>query len=107
MTVKLKSVELSVESISPKKAKEYLDHANGNRPINNKHVEHLSRAISDGSWEATADTIKFNQQNQLVDGQHRLSARVRAGRTLTMVVARGITRSRLRSQDVGAKHGQS
>ena len=46
--------------------------------------------MQDGKWRLNGKTICFDSTGRLLNGQHRLSAVVRSGVTLTTVVVRGL-----------------
>lgn len=82
---------IAVEEITPSLAEEYLAlNLENNRVINEPRVRAYARDMTEGRWRLTGDTIKFNTQGQLIDGQHRLRAIVLANMTLHIAVARGV-----------------
>ena len=81
---------MAVEDISPRIAGEYLLHNDKNRSIRTHHLRHLARQMSEGLWVYNADPIRFNGKT-LIDGQHRLMAVVDTGRTIKMLVVRGLS----------------
>lgn len=46
--------------------------------------------MQDGKWKLNGKTICFDRTGRLLNGQHRLSAVVRSGVSLTTVVVRGL-----------------
>lgn len=84
------SVKMKLESISPGKAAEWLTHNISNRPLNSKRAKKYAKAISDDVWALNGETIKFNCNGELIDGQHRLHAVVISGRTIQSYVLRGL-----------------
>lgn len=81
----------TVETITPELASQYLSNQSANRPINPQRVKLLAYSIRDGEWKSkTGQPIKFDQAGRLIDGQHRLTAVVRAGCTVDMEVVRGL-----------------
>lgn len=85
------SVFVNIETITPEKAKEILTKNNlSNRPINNKNLEKIVKAMTNGSFSSNGDTITFAQDGRLLDGQHRLSACIKANYTLTVPVVYGV-----------------
>ncbi len=80
-----------VMKITPKVAGAIL----GNRNMQNRSIERrrVQRYISDivtGQWKVTGDTIKFNRQGSLIDGQHRLQAVMESGKDANFTVAFGV-----------------
>lgn len=95
---------VAVESIDPDLARKYLAQAPENqRNINARNYESIYSAMRDGLWEASGDPIRFNEDGQLIDGQHRLQALVASERTYEFVVERGLARTAFSVIDTGAK----
>ena len=73
-------MKMMYELITPKKAKMMLANNHINRPISHITVEAYARDIENGKWtEETATAIALSKDGVLLDGQHRLSAIVKAG----------------------------
>lgn len=83
------SAEMRLETITPEKASEWLKHNKSNRALSSGHVARLAAAITAGEWKLNGESIKFNG-TQLVDGQHRLNAIIRAGIPVKSYVVRGL-----------------
>ncbi|WP_405993756.1 hypothetical protein [Streptomyces sp. NBC_00986] len=66
-------------------------------------VTHLARAIERGEWKLTHQGIAFDENGQLVDGQHRLAAIVKAGMAVEILVAHDVPRSAFTVMDTGRK----
>lgn len=79
-----------LEWITPQKAREYLGRNTNNRPIRRAVVEAYARDMAAGNWRVTHQGIAFSESGELVDGQHRLMAVIRAGVNVQMVVTRGV-----------------
>lgn len=82
-------IESTVETITPKRAKEYLVKNVENRPLRVGYINDLAFQMLEGKWEL-AQPISFDIQGHLLDGQHRLNAVVTAGVNVKMVVLRGM-----------------
>ena len=78
----------STETITPTTAAAYLERNTGNRTIKPKHVESLADSMTAGHWQCTHEGIAFDTAGSLIDGQHRLSAVVKSGCTITSLVFR-------------------
>ena len=72
--------------ISPSDAKEILQHYHikSNRSISPTQVTRLVKCIKQGKW-GMSDSLKFNINGELFDGQHRLSAVIAAGCSLVFI----------------------
>lgn len=99
-------IDVTVEDITPDTARQYLtlNHP-GQRPLSRLHVSAIAEALREGDWqEGLGDPIRFDRQNRLTDGQHRLAAAVQERITLNnVVVIRGLPDSALSYIDVGRK----
>lgn len=54
-------------------------------------------------WRENAETIKIDEDGNLLDGQHRLSAIVKSGESQYMLIARGVDAAVFGTIDVGRK----
>lgn len=76
-----------VEMISPQKAEMYLTkNIKNNRKVNAATVRRYATDMKDGRWQLTSQGITFNEDGELTDGQHRLHAIIKSGRTIKMNV---------------------
>lgn len=76
--------------ISPKVAAEWLDYNTRNRAPSDETIERYQRAVSEGRWLVSPQGIGWSKTQEIVDGQQRLMAVVRAGRSITTLVAYGL-----------------
>lgn len=83
-------LDITVEVISPEEAQAYLNNNAKHRPIKEKKVAEYMSEMRDGKWKLNGKTICFDTTGRLLNGQHRLSAVVRSGVSLTTVVVRGL-----------------
>ena len=82
-----------IETITPAMAKEYLEHnMTNNRRLNTQTVNSYARIMKAGGWNVTHQGIAFDEDGELVDGQHRLQAIIVANIPVTMMVTRGVPR---------------
>lgn len=76
-----------LEVLTPDMAQEFLDKQHpGQRTLRANHVDALTRSMASGTYVWTGDPIRFDEKNQLIDGQHRLTAVVRSEVTLREVL---------------------
>jgi hypothetical protein len=75
-----------VVNVTPEIARHWLDCNRLNRPTKPAVVEEYIRQIESGQWKRTHQGIAFTSEGVLLDGQHRLFAIIRTGRTLPMLV---------------------
>lgn len=92
-------------TINPELAEEWLTALNrDNRPLVESYLTRLVEQAKEGNFlEYTGETIKFDPDGLLLDGQHRLTAIVRAGITLTLWVAFQVPREAFKVIDTGRR----
>lgn len=73
-------------TVTPAMAREWLKANTQNRPLVASTVEGYAKAIRAGHWQLTHQGIAFSVSGRLIDGQHRLSAIVKADVPVRMVV---------------------
>ncbi len=95
--------------ITPIIAKHILDKYNHrNRSLNETHLASLVRDIKHGHWIASTVTmVSFAQNGQLIDGQHRLAAIVKAKTPLPLSLKFGLDDAAQRVIDTGRKRTYS
>lgn len=64
--------------ITPEDAKDLLRRNTRNRKLRNSIVDRYALDMREGRWAYTGDAIKFSE-DELLDGQHRLAACIKAG----------------------------
>ena len=102
-------ITLEIVRMTPKMATELLE-KNGpdlgniqrNRRIADKTIQRYAADMEKGYWKLNGQTVKISDNGRLIDGQHRLFGVVRSGRTVTMLVARGIDQATFTTFDNGA-----
>lgn len=86
-------MKFEVVNISPEMARKWLENNCVNRTISHGRVEMYARDMSAGKWLLNGEPIVFNKDGNLVNGQHRLSAVIRCGLTVKMLVIKGVENS--------------
>jgi hypothetical protein len=90
--------------ITPEMAKEILDaDTYNNRPLSKTNVNFLVKEMEIGNWLFDGSPIRFNQNNELIDGRHRLTALVKANKTYKFSVIRGLDNESFKVMDTGDK----
>lgn len=93
MTTRLKAVPnatAEVVNITPALAADWLALNAKNRNLRQHIVDAYARDMTAGEWHFTGEPIKFEGRGDLIDGQHRLMAIMRCGKTVPMLVVRGL-----------------
>ena len=94
---------MTIETIGPERAEEYLAANRGNRNIVQAHVAALARDIRNGQWMFNAQPICFSASGRLLNGQHRLTAVLEAGQAIEVLVMRGLPENAFPTYDKQAK----
>lgn len=89
--------------ITPDEAKRLLENNTLNRNISEKAVSAIARDMKNGDWVFNGESIKISDTGHLLDGQHRLSACVRAGVPFETLVITGLPDSAMDTVDAGRK----
>lgn len=87
--------------VTPAMAEAMLEYNDGNRPLSDATVAKYAKAMSEGRWIYTAQTIAFSEDGRLNNGQHRLQAIVRSGAAIDVDVRFGEAREAFAFTDVG------
>lgn len=78
-------------SVSPEEARLWLDTKNSrNRPVSENAVAKYTQQIKEGNWLDNGQAIIFGESGQLLNGQHRLMAIIRANKTVPMTITWGV-----------------
>lgn len=98
---------VAFETVTPELAHQYLKLNKSNRPFRASVGARYLRDIESGNWMITHQGIAFDEDGNLIDGQHRLWAIEQANATCTMVVCRGLPRKSQLVMDDHAKRSAS
>ncbi|MCW5886445.1 MAG: hypothetical protein KIT33_15850, partial [Candidatus Kapabacteria bacterium] len=90
-----------VVNITPELAATLLANNINNRSLNNGRVSFYAKQIRNNNWRLTGETIKLAKNYTLIDGQHRLEAIIKAGKSAEMEIAFGIDNDTFNVIDTG------
>lgn len=97
-------VTVDVEEVTPDLAQEWLDqHNTHNRRIRKNQVEALARDMEANQFLFTGDTVKFDWNDTILDGQHRLAAIVKSGKPASLVIVRGLDPRSQSAMDINSR----
>lgn len=84
--------EQTVEKVhlTPQLAKEWMARNPINRALRSGVVGRLADAIRRGEWMLNGETIKFDWNGNMLDGQHRTAAAVEANQSIWVFVVKGL-----------------
>lgn len=92
-----------VTHVAPELATFWLANNNtSNRPMRESRVAAYARDMVAGRWVFNGETVKFDVEDVLLDGQHRLAAIARSGVTVPLVVIRGLPPEAQETVDIGS-----
>lgn len=96
------SLVAEVVSISPAIAAAWLEANKSNRPVRRKHVAFLADEIRRGNWKVNGQSIIIAENEDILDGQHRLMAVIESGKSIETLVIYGVEREAFSTIDTGA-----
>lgn len=98
---KIRPSEVYIAEITPDLAAAWLeDYNNCNRKLNPDDIARYASDMEHGRWDDTRDPLKFDTDDQIVDGQDRLAAVVRYGKPVEFHITFGLRpQTRLRVDD--------
>lgn len=84
-------MKTTIETITVEKAQKWLDENNTrNRNLSPKKINLYAEDMLNDRWTLSHQGIAFYQNGELADGQHRLAAVIKSGKTVKMMVTRGL-----------------
>lgn len=89
------------EDITPERAAEYLKGNAAGRSINRNAVEMYARDMAAGRWQQTHQGIALDEDDVLIDGQHRMHAVIRSRTAVRIWVTKGVPRQSFGAVDIG------
>jgi hypothetical protein len=92
-----------VISVTPEIAERWLAKNTHNRVVRPNVVDAYARDMAKGDWKLTGESIKWSVDQQLQDGQHRLLAIVKSGKTIQTFVTFNLPNDAQSAMDSGAK----
>ncbi|KGI79337.1 hypothetical protein IL38_23805 [Actinopolyspora erythraea] len=96
------------ETITPERAAMDLENRARNRSIANASVQALVRSIQAGRWEPdNGETVKYNVDGQLTDGQHRFQAVITTQTPVEMNIAYNVPDEAMGTIDAGRARSTS
>ncbi len=99
----LPDLRVEAREVTPEIAAQLLANNPTNRKIANAVVARYERDMRAGNWQLNGQTIKIASSGRLLDGQHRLKACTRAGRSFPAIIVHGVDEDVFDTFDLGAK----
>lgn len=97
------AVEIAVVRMTPEWAADLLTRNPKNRRIKAAHVELMARDMKAGQFQFNGDVIRIDTENNLLDGQNRLTACVRSKEPFDTLLIKGLPPDARATIDSGAK----
>ncbi|WP_129815099.1 hypothetical protein [Streptomyces albidoflavus] len=98
---------IRILKITPDNAADFLSRNSVNRRLDMGQVGNLARIIRRGEWKLTHQGIAFDENDQLLDGQHRLRAVIEANSAVEMYAFYGLPRDTFPVLDIGKRRSAS
>jgi len=96
-----KQVVTEVKTVTPKMCTVWLEKNINNRSINQRHVNILTRTMTQGDWELNGESLKFDTDGNILDGQHRMWACIEANKSFRTMIVHGLPRGAFDTIDTG------
>ena len=102
-TTSTNGLTAAFENVTPEVAEKWLRKNNRNRPMSNVEVSQHVRDMQAGNWLQTGQSVGFDWNGNLTNGQHRLQAIVQSGVPQVLLVVRGLDPRAQDVTDIGKK----
>jgi hypothetical protein len=93
--------------VTPEVAEEWLATMGVNRRLSESNLDAIVQAMNEGNWHNDGTPIRFNTDEQMIDGQHRCMAISMTGITQTLMVVRGVEQEAMTTIDTGKSRSRS
>lgn len=87
--------------MTPQLANDILQRNTRNRPLRQSRVDRYARDMKRGDWKVNGETVSISDKGNLMNGQHRLHAVIKADVTVPMTLAEGVDESTFGTLDAG------
>lgn len=96
-----KGITVTVQNVTPEMAERWLTGNTHNRRMKSSAVDKYASDMVAGCWDLNGESLKFNGDGRLLDGQNRLQAVIQSGATIRTLVVSGIDAGAQETVDVG------
>lgn len=96
-------VTVAIVRITPEVAADMLTRNTHNRPITKLHVRHFCEIMQRGEMVMNGETIILDANDNVLNGQHRLTACVQSGISFDSLLVRGVDIEAFKTIDGGKK----
>lgn len=102
-TATVPAVTCELIDVTPEMAEEWLARNRRNRRFRPAVANKYMRDMSHGLWTFNGEPLQFDWNEDILNGQHRLTAVAKSGTTQTFLVVRGLPPEAQDTMDSGAK----
>lgn len=95
-------MKVCVMNITPQKAVKFLGANTNNRNLRQNRVNMYASEMQSGNWKSNGVPIVFGTDGELKDGQHRLQACVKSGKTMKNTLVVYLSKAQANCYDIGA-----
>ena len=97
----MSDLTVKMVKVTPEVADNYLKFNTNNRKDKDKHVKFLANQMKSGDFLENGESIVFDKNGDLLDGQHRLKAIVKSGLSFNIPIVRGAKPLTMATYDTG------
>lgn len=97
------TITTEIVQMTPEMATEILKSNRSNRYVRDPQVKFHVNNIENGLWRLTHQGVAIDSNGELLDGQHRLKAIELSGKTVPIMVSRGMDPALMEVIDTGAR----
>ncbi len=101
MTQNGKPPKTEIRTITPELARQYLSNQIRNRKWRRDLVDRYKGEMAAGRWHMNGQTIVFDDNGRMVDGQHRMMAVSEFGKPVDMLIVTGVAQGLEATIDMG------
>ena len=101
VTKKKSDISVSLVYITPEIAKHYLSYNTQNRKESGSSISFLTQQMNKGLFIENGESIVFDKNMKLTDGQHRLMAIIKSGKSYHIPVVKGVNIKSMATYDTG------
>ena len=94
-------MKANFKTITPDIAKLYLQKNTKNRTVTKSRVDAYCEEMKSGNWVCNGDTIRFDINGNLINGQHRLLAIIKSDKPIDILVVEGLPLEAFTTIDTG------
>lgn len=101
--MKYGQMSITVETVTPAMARRWLNNNDRNRRFRPHVADQYARDMLAGNWHRKPVAICFDEEEQLGNGQHTLTAIVQSNTPQDLLIARNVPRKAIAFMDMGLK----